>query len=342
MAKVIADEIRAFGPISFSRFMQQALYHPERGYYSSGRATIGRGGDYFTNVSVGPIFGKLIAAQFVEIWARLGRPADFTITEQGAHDGQFAVDVLGAIRETSPRLFGVVRYQIVEPFPIWQEKQRNVLREFTSKMSWATSVVELSPYVGIYFSNELLDAMPVNLRGKSIGLEADRFVFVETWQDIPPNESQLRWIDEIAAKLQRGIAIAMDYGFPRSEFREVVQVRAQHHLLERPFDQIGQADITVHINWTDIAERAERRGFRVAGFTDQHHFFTGIASQLSGDGLESFRDAKSTRELQTLLHPEMLGRAFQVLALSKSVDLAETLAGFRFARDGRTALELKP
>jgi hypothetical protein len=37
--------------------------------------------------------------------------------------------------------------------------------------------------------------------------------------------------------------------------------------------------------------------------------------------------------LQTLLHPEMLGRAFQVLALAKNVDVnASVLAGFKFAR----------
>jgi len=37
--------------------------------------------------------------------------------------------------------------------------------------------------------------------------------------------------------------------------------------------------------------------------------------------------------LQTLLHPEMLGRAFQVLALEKNVGPdASRLAGFKFAK----------
>ena len=47
------------------------------------------------------------------------------------------------------------------------------------------------------------------------------------------------------------------------------------------------------------------------------------------------------RELQTLLHPEMLGRSFQVLALAKNVDPgALGLAGFKFARGLRSALDL--
>jgi SAM-dependent MidA family methyltransferase len=113
-------------------------------------------------------------------------------------------------------------------------------------------------------------------------------------------------------------------------------VRAQHRHLDSPFEQIGNADITAHINWTDLAERAEADGLRVAGFTDQHHFLTGIISDLA----PLPEDPKSKRALQTLLHPEMLGRAFQVLALAKGVDGAGRLAGFKFARDPRAVLGL--
>ena len=75
---------------------------------------------------------------------------------------------------------------------------------------------------------------------------------------------------------------------------------------------------------------------RVAGFTDQHHFLTGIISKYP----EIAAPEKSRRALQTLLHPEMLGRSFQVLALAKDVDLETPLSGFKFARDPRQALGL--
>src|SRR5919197_4251689 len=105
LIQLIRSEIKNHGPQSFAWFMQQALYHPEHGYYSSGRAAIGRRGDYFTNVSVGPLFGQLLAAQFAEIWERLGRPQDFVIAEQGAHYGDFARDVLEFARERFPQFF---------------------------------------------------------------------------------------------------------------------------------------------------------------------------------------------------------------------------------------------
>src|SRR3984893_19376622 len=73
LAEFIRAEIKKRGPQSFAWFMEQALYHPKHGYYSGDRAAIGRHGDYFTNVSVGPLFGELLAAQFAEIWERLGK-----------------------------------------------------------------------------------------------------------------------------------------------------------------------------------------------------------------------------------------------------------------------------
>jgi hypothetical protein len=72
LVRHIRDEIEARGPVTFAWFMEQALYHPAHGYYSSGRCTVGRRGDYFTNVSVGPLFGRLMAAQFAEMWETLG------------------------------------------------------------------------------------------------------------------------------------------------------------------------------------------------------------------------------------------------------------------------------
>ena len=105
------------------------------------------------------------------------------------------------------------------------------------------------------------------------------------------------------------------------------------------------------VHWRSIVERAQANGLCVAGFTDQHHFLTGIISQFdrggspeppAGDwGQLSLPDSrKAKRELQTLLHPEMLGRAFQVLGLTKNIDPgAQPLLGFKFGRALRFSAE---
>jgi SAM-dependent MidA family methyltransferase len=338
LVEFIRAEIKERGAQSFAWFMEQALYHPEHGYYSSDRASIGRRGDYFTNVSVGPLFGELFAAQFAEIWERLGKLDNFIIVEQGAHHGEFARDVLESARKRFPEFFSALCYQIVEPFSALQDRQSETLQQFRDRVLWKKSLDELDAFVGICFSNELLDAMPINLLGKLVGVDGEKFVFVEGATGAPTNQAMLDWIDCLSTKLQRGFVIAVDYGFSRAEFREVLQVRTKHRTLDSPLEEIGEADITTHVNWTDLAERAEANGLRLAGFTDQHHFLTGIIS-VSPAWLEK-ADAKTKRALQTLLHPEMLGRTFQALALTKDVDLPAPLSGFKFARNARAALGL--
>ena len=299
---------------------------------------IGRKGDYFTNVSVGPLFGQLLALQFSEIWERLGKMNGFVIVEQGAHDGHFARDVLEFVQERFPEFFEALHYRIVEPFPILEEQQHRMLEAFSDKVDWQES---LEPFIGVHFSNELLDAMPVRLISdgteKLVALDGEEFVFVDRPIDKTRfNQAALESIDQIAANLQRGYVIAIDYGFLDEEFERTVQVRARHRNLDSPFEQIGDADITMSVHWRSIIERAQANGLRVAGFTDQHHFLTGIISQSeSGDSGQSLLadSRKAKRELQTLLHPEMLGRAFQVLALAKNVGPEmKPLAGFKFAR----------
>jgi SAM-dependent MidA family methyltransferase len=334
--------------------MEQVLYHPEHGYYSSGGCAIGRKGDYFTNVSVGPLFGQLMVAQFAEIWEELGKINDFVIVEQGAHDGQFARDVLQSLQERTPEFFEASRYRIIEPFPILREQQSQTLERFRDKVEWRSSS---EPFTGIHFSNELLDAMPVRLIScdteKLVDLQDDKVLFIERPRSsMAFNQAALDWVDSVAASLQRGYVITIDYGRSGNEFEGNVQVRARHRHLDSPFEQIGHADITMQVDWTSIARRAEANGLRVAGFTDQHHFLTGIVSELGRRGSPE-RPAddwgqsplpdspKTKRALQTLLHPEMLGRAFQVLALAKNVDAtASPLSGFKFAREARSALGL--
>src|SRR5260370_30585753 len=303
------------------------------------------------------------------MWERLGRIDNFTILEQGAHHGEFAHDVLSAAGKDS--FFEKLRYQIIEPFSILRARQSETLREFEEKVSWAKSLSEVDPFVGVYYSNELVGSMPVHLiastgrgwREKLVAIERDKFVFVDqaiadpalkvqvaklperaAGYETEVNLPALDWIDNLSAKLIRGYVIAIDYGFARDEFYAphrtsgTLQVRAQHRHLASPLEQIGHADISAHLDWTSLAERAEERGLRVHGFTDQHHFITGILSELLSEEVEKTVDAKAKRALQTLLHPEMLGRAFQVLVLEKNVAGAVPLAGFNFSRDARVAL----
>jgi SAM-dependent MidA family methyltransferase len=163
---VIRDEIRRIGPIPFARFMQLALYCPELGYYDRFPHNIGAQGDFYTSVSVGPLFGRLLAARFAA-WFRQSGIDRCRVIECGAHDGRLARDLIEALRQHDPALGNQLEYGILEPSPRRQAWQQDTLGPIASQVRWARDWSDWSDagLRGVIFANELLDALPVHRLG---------------------------------------------------------------------------------------------------------------------------------------------------------------------------------
>jgi SAM-dependent MidA family methyltransferase len=163
---MLAKQIARQGVIPFENFMEQALYCPELGYYERAAASIGRGGDFFTSVSVGPLFGRLLAAQFAGWLGQLDGPV--RLVEAGAHDGRLARDLLGALQREHPQLFARARLTLLEPSAARRAWQRESLREFSDHVDWWSSWADADSaggVRGVIYANELLDAFPVRRFG---------------------------------------------------------------------------------------------------------------------------------------------------------------------------------
>ena len=155
----MADILRramAPGPLPWVRFMELALYHPQHGYYERSAGVIGKAGDFYTSVSVGPLFGELLAHRFRQWLAGLPRPV---ILEAGAHDGRLALDILRALAR--PEVKGL-EYWILEPSSTRQSWQQKVLADFSPQVRWFSNEQAIAPegVTGIVFAHELLDAFP--------------------------------------------------------------------------------------------------------------------------------------------------------------------------------------
>ena len=360
----ISDEITAQGPLRFDRYMARALFEPGLGYYASGRASIGRAGDFYTNVSVGGIFGRVIAAQCAEIWDRLGRPDAFAIVEQGANDGRLAADLLEALQADYPECFANVRYILVEPFPELAIRQKSTLATHADRVRWVDELDALPPFAGVHFTNEYADALPVRVFVQGQGrwlerhvtLREGKLVFADlASSDIPAvlpagvasgyvaefSPEAAPWISSVADKLTAGLMLCVDYGFPREQLYApwraagTLSCYRAHRRDDHPLEAPGEKDLTAHVDFTGLAEAGLAAGLELAGFTDQYHFLVGTGTPLllamEAGAASPQRDA-DLRAIKSLLHPEMMGTQFKYLALTRGIDLTTPLAGFRHNR----------
>lgn len=164
--EVIAD---AGGVVPFARFMELALYAPELGYYERSPRPVGRQGDFYTSVSVGPVFGELLGFQFAQ-WladsALVHPEVPMDLVETGAHDGRLAGDLLAWLKSARPALFSRIRIWLVEPSQRRRQWQGETLGRFGTTVRWVSGLDELKERTGgvqgILYSNELLDAFPVH------------------------------------------------------------------------------------------------------------------------------------------------------------------------------------
>ncbi len=354
---IIKAEIALRGAIPFARFMELALYCPDYGFYERESDTVGRAGDFYTSVSVGPLFGELLAFQFAE-WLGNLPGARVQIVEAGAHDGKLAADILRWLARSRATLFQRIEYVILEPSVRRQTWQQDQLREFGRKVRWLDTELEshASEFNGIIFANELLDAMPVQRIGWSssrrqwfewgVTCAADKFVWTNLSGAVnAPELSALpaellavlpadftteiclaaeKWWAAAAKTLASGWLLTLDYGLGAEEFfspqraRGTLRAYQQHRSSQDVLGEPGKQDITAHVNFSRVQAAGERAGLTTGMFTTQAEFIMGIAQRFWTEAQQSGAwSAKQNRELQTLLHPEHLGRAFRVLVQNR-------------------------
>jgi SAM-dependent MidA family methyltransferase len=194
---LIAERIRARGPITVAEYMELALHHPECGYYARASVRTGRAGDFFTSVDVGPLFGELLAVQIAEMWRLLhedqgpgardqglgARGQGFALVEAGAGNGRLARDILDSLQARDPACYEAVRLHLVERSAEARRDQPRVLGPHMGKLESSADGLP-ARFEGVLYANELLDALPTHLvemtteglREVFVGLDGDRLV----------------------------------------------------------------------------------------------------------------------------------------------------------------------
>lgn len=368
LVKLIQQKIATGGPITFARFMEQALYHPQWGYYTSPITKIGRAGDYYTAPAVSPLFGAMLARQLYQMWDESDRPAHWIVAEFGPGTGILARDIAAALRREHPDLYANLDYFLIDISPALKEVQQQTLvvgePDASDKFHWVDKLAEIGQgYIanGCVLANELVDAFPVHLVRQSAdelqemyvslssGEAESAFTLVpgplstpqlaeyfrsqnvqlEKDQQAEVNLQAREWLEDVAAHLQRGYLLTIDYGATSEElyapfrFNGTLRCFHKHMLIDNPLINIGRQDITAHVNFSTLATWGEHLGLRKRELTTQPRYLLnlGILDILKKqpDYTQNQEFAKITSAIKQLVIPDGMGDIFKVLVQEKVV-----------------------
>lgn len=340
------------GILSFRRYMEMALYQQGLGYYVAGARKIGKAGDFITAPEISPLFSQCLANQCQQILSKI-KGDKGGILELGAGSGLMAAHILLELDKQSslPK-----HYYILDLSPELKQRQKQTIQALAphllSHVTWLDKLPK--SFTGVILGNEVVDAMPVDIFTVHKDKQFQHQVICqqgELVEQLNPAPSKLSeaiahlnlpsmetpytseinlnlagWFQTLAMCLTQGVVLLIDYGYTASEYYHADRNKGtlichyQHHVNEAPLLYPGLQDITANVDFTAVAESADKAGFNVAGFTSQAAFLA--SNQLEALFMRTLDESPQkqyelAQQVRLLSLPSEMGERFKVIALSK-------------------------
>lgn len=330
----ITRQIHKSGPISLHDFMTQALYDPKEGYYAQ-KSPIGRDGDYITAPEMTQVFGEVIALWLVDLWQQANRPP-FHLIEMGPGRGTLMADILRTFTTLKVPLPEV---HLVEVSPLLKEKQRMALSTFLANIYWHQDLTTLPQDDSFCFmvANEFWDALPIQQFVKvkeewverRIGANGGELTFLPD-QNAPIREicpAVPFLVIKIAQHLKanHGAALFLDYGYDMPDAIGDTLQALHHHQRQHPLVNVGQADLTHHVDFHQLKSLFEEAELKVYGPTPQGAFLNAIGLEVRTQMLVERANPQQKTALQTawmrLTQATQMGTLFKAMCVFDQSEL---------------------
>lgn len=335
LRRLIATE----GPITIARYMAECLMHPEHGYYRH-RDPLGTAGDFITAPEVSQMFGELIGLWLADRWQAMGAPAPVRLVELGPGRGTLMTDALRAARIV-PGLADAIDLHLVEANARLRAEQARRL-----DATWHDRFADVPDGPLLLVANEFFDALPVHQFVRTPAGWAERVVAVSDDRLgaalapagakavlIPPSVRNAReaatvevspsgvaLAGDIAARVVAGggAALIVDYGHAVSAPGDTLQA-VRRHAYADVFADPGEADLTAHVDFAQLAEAARAAGAVTAGPVPQGTFLRALGIEVRAARLATAADpaqrAGIEQAVARLTDADQMGALFKVMAI---------------------------
>lgn len=337
------------GPITIADFMNEALAHPEHGYYRK-QDPFGRKGDFITAPEISQMFGELIGLWAAVTWQQMGSPRKVNLVELGPGRGTLMADALRAVRNV-PGLSDALTVRFVETSPVLRTHQQTAIMPYGIPATWHEAFDDI-PVSGnapmIVIGNEFFDALPIRQFERASHGWSERLVGVDAntgelgfvrGAETPVTDALVPAIlrgtakpgdifescpaaiaiaDQVARRLNEvgGASLFIDYGHPHSAFGDTLQALKDHKyhpVLQQP----GDADLTAHVDFAAIGRAMLEADARIGAVLTQGTFLRMLGIEQRAELLKENADDVQARSIDAalarLIDADQMGTLFKVL-----------------------------
>jgi SAM-dependent MidA family methyltransferase len=283
---------------------------------------------------------------------------------------------LGYLKQQEPRFYEHLHYHMVERSPVVSERQKGLLASHEGKVLWYESgETGRLKVTGCFLSNELVDSFPVHrvvmeggaLQEVFVDLNGGAFTEVRGEPSTPElpayfrrvgitlaegqhaevNLEALRWLHAVAQGLTQGFVITIDYGYQAQELYApsrpagTFMCYQRHRALSDPYGNLGQQDMTSHVDFTALILCGEKEGLHCTGLIPQYRFLLalGILEEAArmGQGKGEGETLHERLTIKNLILQGAMGETFKCLIQHKGIRSPQ-LEGLREIRGGESWL----
>jgi NADH dehydrogenase [ubiquinone] 1 alpha subcomplex assembly factor 7 len=344
--KYIEDYINNHGSMDIGTFMDTALCHTEWGYYIT-RDPFGSKGDFVTAPEISQMFGEIIGAWVVDVWEKLGAPDKFCLVECGPGRGTLMSDILRA-SSAYKKFHDAVDLFLIEASPYLRNEQGMKLADYNPVWldSISDSAITDSGVPVIVIGNEFLDALPIRqLQMTSDGWKERVLVKGDNKLDISLSEAQSdilglvpediknvgegsifevspsrsQFAETICKIIKRnkGAALFIDYGHVQTSIGDTFQAVRKHDYVS-PFTNIGESDLTSHVDFAVLKKIAENTGISCAGPVGQGDFLHALGISYRASILSNKASPEQQNDIENAMNrlcgEEEMGKLFKVIS----------------------------
>ena len=339
--KILIDEIKKNGDLNIAEFMQICQFEND-GYYLKNNP-IGRVNDFITSPEISQMFGEVLAIFLINYWEN-NIKNNFNLVELGPGKGTLLSDILRT-SSLNKKFLNSMNLTLIEKNKTLKDVQKKIIN--SENITWCDEFdISNKNIPSIIYSNEFFDCFPVRqfhkkdkwyekyvnyneveqnfilvseeVEDKKILKSLEKFEQVKVAEIAHSRDEYFKLVCTFIKK-HKGVFITIDYGYKNPPDHLTLQTIYQHkktHL----FENIGNQDITAHVNFDELIFIANEYNLKIETFSSQKDFLISCGIQERKKNLIKSKSEKTIKKINAeydrLVDNSQMGEIFKVLVIS--------------------------